>query len=182
MTIIKRSKSSRQRGYTTHGWGSMKKHRGAGHRGGRGRAGSGKRGDQKKPRYWKSKKTFGKFGFKSKSRVPDMTPINLKTIDDRIESLVIKGVAKLDNGTYTLNLSDIGYNKLLSTGKVTRKLIITTDFATEKAVDKVKKAGGEVNIICDNQKNQSEDENAETAVNDSVEPAKSTKESPEQTV
>ena len=49
----KRSKNSRQRGSKTHGWGAMKKHRGAGHRGGRGAAGSGKRGDAKKPSIWR---------------------------------------------------------------------------------------------------------------------------------
>ena len=37
------------RGSHTHGYGSKKKHRGAGSRGGRGMAGSGKRADQKKP-------------------------------------------------------------------------------------------------------------------------------------
>ena len=37
------------RGTSSHGWGSKKKHRGAGHRGGKGMAGSGKRADQKKP-------------------------------------------------------------------------------------------------------------------------------------
>ena len=48
MVTNKRSKDTRQRGSNTHGWGAMKKHRGAGHRGGRGNAGTGKRGDAKK--------------------------------------------------------------------------------------------------------------------------------------
>ena len=49
MVLNKRKKNSRMRGNTTHGYGSMKKNRGAGNRGGRGMAGSGKRADQKKP-------------------------------------------------------------------------------------------------------------------------------------
>jgi large subunit ribosomal protein L15 len=49
MTTHRRKKNVKQRGSKTHGWGSMKKHRGAGNRGGRGKAGTGKRGDQKKP-------------------------------------------------------------------------------------------------------------------------------------
>ena len=65
MTLNKRKKATRQRGSKTHGWGSMKKHRGAGNRGGRGRAGSGKRGDAKKPSYQK-KAYLGGHGFKSK--------------------------------------------------------------------------------------------------------------------
>ena len=171
MTIIKRSKNSRQRGYTTHGWGSMKKHRGAGHRGGRGRAGSGKRGDQNKPSSWANKKYFGKFGFKSRSRAPKITPINIKTLEDRSDSLVMKGLAKFDNGTYTLNLSDLGYNKLLSTGKATKKFIITTAFATEKAIEKIKKAGGDVKLLVVKPKKQTKSENAEPTANKSAEPA-----------
>jgi large subunit ribosomal protein L15 len=147
MAVSKRKRSTRRRGTTTHGWGSMKKRRGAGNRGGRGRAGSGKRGDQKKPSLWKNRKYFGKYGFKSKSRAPKIKPINIKTIDDKTESLVKKGLIKFENGSYVINLSDLGYNKLLSTGKVTKKFTITTDYATEKAVEKIKKAGGDVNVL-----------------------------------
>ena len=48
MVTRQESKSRKQRGKRTHGWGMGKKHRGAGNRGGRGRAGLGKRGAQKK--------------------------------------------------------------------------------------------------------------------------------------
>ena len=48
MTATKRKKNTRMRAHTTHGWGSMKKRRGAGNRGGRGMAGTGKRAAQKK--------------------------------------------------------------------------------------------------------------------------------------
>ena len=53
MTYNKRKKNTRMRGGTTHGYGSMKKNRGAGNRGGRGNAGSGKRADSKKPKIYK---------------------------------------------------------------------------------------------------------------------------------
>ena len=49
MSVNKRKKNTRMRAKTTHGYGSMKKNRGAGNRGGRGMAGSGKRADQIKP-------------------------------------------------------------------------------------------------------------------------------------
>lgn len=147
MTVNKRKKNTRQRGYTTHGWGSMKKHRGAGHRGGRGRAGSGKRGDQKKPSYWKDKNCFGKSGFVSKSRSPKVNAVNIKTLEDRSEALVARGMAKFENGAYVIDLTALGYNKLLSTGSATKKMLITAAYATEKAVAKVKKAGGDVKVL-----------------------------------
>jgi large subunit ribosomal protein L15 len=146
MAVHKQKKNVRQRAKTTHGWGSMKKHRGAGHRGGRGLSGSGKRSDQRKPALWKDKKYFGKHGFTSKSRMPEMVTINIKTLDDRAETFVKKGTAKFENGAYVIDLADIGYNKLLSTGNATKKLMITTAYATEKAVEKVKKAGGDVKV------------------------------------
>jgi large subunit ribosomal protein L15 len=152
MAINKRKKKTRQRAATTHGWGSMKKHRGAGHRGGRGRAGSGKRGDQKKPSSWAKKKYFGKFGFKSKSRSPEVKPINIKTIEDRSETLLARGLIKLADGAYVIDLAALGYNKLLSTGNATKKMIITTAYATEKAVAKVKKAGGDVKVLVQKKK------------------------------
>jgi len=110
-------------------------------------AGTGKRGDQKKPSVWKDKHYFGKWGFISKSRAPETYGIDIKTIEDRLDTLIKKGLAKQEGATITINLEDLGYNKLLSTGNVTKKLIITTDFATQKAVDKVKKAGGEVKLL-----------------------------------
>ena len=71
MVVNKRKKNTRMRGNTTHGWGSMKKRRGAGNRGGRGNAGTGKRADQKKPTILKlyGNSYFGKHGFKNQRRV-----------------------------------------------------------------------------------------------------------------
>jgi len=169
MAINKRKKNSRQRGTTSHGWGSMKKHRGAGHRGGRGNSGSGKRGDQKKPCKWKNPKYFGGHGFTSKSRMPTMVPINIKTLEDRAEALVEKGYAKLAGGAYTINLADLGYNKLLSTGKATKKFMITTDYATAKAVEKIKNAGGDVKVLA--KPAQTETPKAEPEAKPEAEPA-----------
>lgn len=146
MTTNKCSKNRRQRGHTTHGWGSMKKHRGAGHRGGRGRAGSGKRGDAKKPSEWKAGRKQGKYGFKSKSRAIKEKTLNIKTVEDRIERLVTLGKAKFQNGSYYVNLEELGSTKLLSTGNVTRKYMITTPLATPKAIEKIQAAGGNVTL------------------------------------
>ena len=63
MVVNKRKKNSRQRGSTTHGFGSKKKHRGHGSRGGSGLAGTGKRADAKKPSFWHDTEYFGGHGF-----------------------------------------------------------------------------------------------------------------------
>lgn len=145
MTHNKRAKNSRARGEWTHGWGAKKKHRGAGHRGGRGNAGTGKRGDAKKPRYWKDTKYFGKNGF---------TPINQKItnaigishLDSIIETLIKTGKATQNNDKITINLKDINHHKLLGNGHTNKKLNITTETASPKAIEKIQKAGGNVTL------------------------------------
>jgi len=137
MMKFKRKKVQKYRGSKTHGCGSMKKRRGAGNRGGRGRAGSGKRGDCKKPRYWKEKPPKG---FVPKNTTT-IKPINLDAIQ-----LTIDKHKKGKDQTYDLDLKKIGHNKLLGKGKIKSKVVITTPSASKKAIEKVKKAGGEVKI------------------------------------
>ena len=145
MTIIKRKKSTRQRAGTTHGWGSMKKHRGAGHRGGRGNAGTGKRGDAKKPRIWKEK-YFGTKGFTSKSRNIISTTINVKTLDLQAEKLSEKGIVQKKTDIYEINLTKLGIQKLLGGGRVSKKLKIEVEHCSERAKTKIEEAGGQVNL------------------------------------
>lgn len=138
-----RKKNVRQRAGTTQGWGSMKKHRGAGNRGGRGMAGTGKHADQKKPSIWKNTKYFGKYGFKNKNGISTYG-ISIASILDSVDSLVKSGKASVDKDVVVIDLAKLGYNKLLAGGKVTKKLKITTEFASKRAVEKVSEAGGSV--------------------------------------
>jgi len=151
MTTYKIRKNRKMRGSKTHGWGSMKKHRGAGSRGGRGMAGTGKRGDAKKPSIWKDTKYFGKHGFKRPKKITiEIKAINLKTIEQNLESLLSKKLIEKKNDSYVIDLKKLGFNKLLSTGKVTKKFSIKCEYASKKAIDKIKKAGG--NIILEEKK------------------------------
>lgn len=141
---FKKKKVKKYRGSKTHGCGSMKKRRGAGNRGGRGRAGSGKKGDAKKPSYWGLKSS--RKGFTSKSR-KKIKAINLDIIHKNLNSWLEKGLATKKPSGYEIELKKIGYGKLLGSGNVKQKLMIIASFASRKAVDKVKKAGGEVKIL-----------------------------------
>lgn len=146
-----RKKNSRQRGSKTHGWGSMKKHRGAGHRGGRGNAGSGKRGDCKKPRYQKKNIKPGKYGFHSPVIHKKIKTINLSLLSQVIDKYVYKNLAKLDKDTYSIDLNKLGFDKLLGTGKINKKIVVDVMFASEKAVSKVCEVGGKVNLPTQNE-------------------------------
>lgn len=141
---FKTKKSRKLRGGQTHGYGAKKKHRGAGNRGGRGRAGSGKRADQKKPSYQKVGKHYlGRTGFKSKNAVK-IVAINIRDLEIQIDAFVAQKLAKKTGDMYSIDLSDIGYNKLLGAGKATKKMDIKSVYASSSAVEKINKAGGKV--------------------------------------
>ena len=142
MTVNKRKKFSRYRGSMTHGCGSKKKRRGAGNRGGRGMAGSGKRSDSKKPSIWKEN-YFGKHGFSSKcSR--DIRAVNIDYLDENILKLNSQKLANKENDFFSIELEKLGFNKLLSKGKVANKYKIKVPYASKKAIEKIKGSGGEV--------------------------------------
>ncbi len=143
MTVNKRKKNSRHRGSWTHGWGEKKKHRGAGSRGGRGNAGSGKKGDSKKPSIWKNPSYFGKKGFKSKN-FRKFVGQNTGYLEKGLDKLLEKNLISKENDVYSVDSRKLGFNKLLGRGKVKRKFKIEVPFASKKAIQVIKEAGGSV--------------------------------------
>ena len=143
MTFTKSKKNVRQRGNTTHGWGAMKKHRGKGNKGGAGRAGTGKRGDAKKPSYWKTEK-FGKDGFIRRKNMKKDITINLSDIPKKIEAFLKEKIAIDNKDNIEINLTKTGYTKLLATGKIDKKYVITIKSASASAIEKVEEKGGKV--------------------------------------
>lgn len=129
MKTKKRKKFSRMRGSHTHKRGAMKRARGRGHRGGTGMAGSGKKADQKKS---KILALYGNNYFGKDKTLRKKVSIKLKSIN--LRDIKTKGKKEI-------NL--IGY-KILSMGDVKEKLTITASAASKLALDKVKKAGGDI--------------------------------------
>ena len=144
MTVNKRKKNTRQRGYKTHGWGSKKKHRGKGHQGGAGMAGTGKRADSKKPSIWKDVNYFGKHGFISKTPKVKINAVNISFIEKHLNKFLSQNLIKKDDSFYYFELEKLGFNKLLGDGRVSMKFKIKTPYASKTAIEKVKEAGGEV--------------------------------------
>ncbi len=145
----KRKKSSRMhgRGRGTHGWGERKKHKKSGHRGGIGMAGSGKRADHKKTLVTKQygHGYFGKKGITSrKSQKDKRKRINLRDIELNLEKYIQKGIAKKTTSGFEINLEN--YKILGSSEKdlLKNKLIIKAKEASNLALEKVKKSGGEI--------------------------------------
>ncbi|MFC1710663.1 uL15m family ribosomal protein [Nanoarchaeota archaeon] len=141
MRLKKKKKSSRMHGRKmgTHGGGARKKRKGSGHRGGVGLSGSGKRADHKKSMILKKygHGYFGKQGITSRgSKRDNRKRINLMDITQNLEKY-----GKKTGKGYELDL--VKY-KILGKGEVNQKLIIKAKEASKTAIEKVKKAGGEI--------------------------------------
>lgn len=143
MVVNKRSRQSRKQGSGTHGWG-RNKHRGSGSTGGFGNAGTGKKAHGKKPSIW-ALDYFGKHGFSSKSRT-HVSAITIKDVDQKLPGWVAKKQASQEGGVVVVDLGKLGYNKLIGTGRISRKAKITVKKSSAGASEKIKAAGGELII------------------------------------
>lgn len=143
MKLKKRRKSSRMhgRGMGSCGRGARKRGRGKGDRGGVGMSGTGKRADQKKTLVTKlyGHGYFGKQGITSKKTERDKRKrINLMQIENNL-----KKYGKKSGDKWEITLKDY---KILGDGEIKNKLIISAKEASESAIKKVKKLGGEIII------------------------------------
>ena len=111
------SRTNKFRGSRYHGRGK-KAGRGAGKRGGRGNAGINKHRLMTRLKYMP--RHWGMHGF---NRHPSLRKVNI-----------------------SINLGEIGYDKLLGKGRIDRAINITVSKASALAVSKVEAAGGSVNI------------------------------------
>ena len=120
------------RGTRTIGYGRIGQHRDSGSKGNR------KVGRHK--HLWSKVVTqcpnyFGKHGFHSPQKIHlKENTINLNKLSEITQA-----------GQTTINLTEMGYTKLLGTGKITKALKITVPVCSALAAEKIKAAGGQVN-------------------------------------
>jgi large subunit ribosomal protein L15 len=132
----KERKTRKMRGSRTHGYGRVGQHRDAGSRGHR------KVGRHKhlwsyvvahEPDY------FGKHGFTSpQSLKRKENTINIKQLNE------LTAETSGEKDKTQVNLTSLGYTKLLGTGKITKPLIVNVPSCSKSAAEKIKKAGGQV--------------------------------------
>jgi large subunit ribosomal protein L15 len=147
MFMIRKSrKINKMRGSRTVGGGCSKKRRGAGHRGGRGQAGLHKHKWSWTVKY--DPHHFGKYGFKRpRKTVFKFKPVNLSYLDEKAQEMVEKGQANEEDGKIVIDVTEMGYNKVLGSGRVTKALLVKSPLFSESATQKIEEAGGEaVNI------------------------------------
>jgi len=121
-------KTEKRRGTRTIGRGGIKKWRGKGHRGGKGYAGT-----KKHRKSWVLRYERDHIG-KPKGFIPktskSVCSINLRDLD------------RLAGDKKEIVLADHGYDKVLGSGKITKKLVVKAGSFSRIAKERIEKAGG----------------------------------------
>ncbi|MDD1763388.1 MAG: 50S ribosomal protein L15 [Methanobacteriaceae archaeon] len=140
--IRKSRKINKLRGSRTNGGGCSKMRRGAGHRGGRGNSGLHKHMWSWVVKY--DPQHFGKYGFKRPQKtVFKFRPVNLDYLNEKAQELVKNGQAIEEDGKIVIDVTEMGYNKVLGRGKLTQSLVIKSPLFSQSALRKIEEAGGE---------------------------------------
>jgi large subunit ribosomal protein L15 len=130
-------KTRKHRGSRTQGYGRIGQHRKTGSKGYR------KAGRHK--HLWSYVTTyepnyFGKSGFTSPKSLKQKTKtVNINKLDELSTQHATEREGKL-----VIDLTSLGYTKLLGTGQTTKPLIINIPSASKTATEKIKKAGGQI--------------------------------------
>ena len=72
----------------------------------------------------------------------NVSVVNVGELDELADQLSNDGLAQLDEGVYHMNLGDLEIEKVLGTGRVTKKLAITAYEFSGVAREKIEAAGG----------------------------------------
>ena len=126
------SRTNKFRGRSRYHGRGKKAGRGAGKRGGRGNAGINKHRLMTRLKYMPGH--WGMYGF---NRHPSLRTVNV--------SINMQEVQALADGD-SINLREMGYDKLLGKGRLDRAIHITVAEASARAIEKVEAAGGSVTI------------------------------------
>ena len=149
-------KVRKMRGTRTHGYGRVGQHRKAGQRAGKGKTSQWKK--SKKSYYLKQKELgfpdpdwdFGKRGFKRPqdiNRIYQVNALNVKDLDSKIDELTKNNKASKSGNTYTIDLKNINIQKILGRGEINKKINISVNKASKRAIEKIESAGGKVTLL-----------------------------------
>ena len=135
----RKRKVRKLRGSRTMGWGQVGQHRKSGGHGGVGNAGL-----HKHKWSWilvHDPDHFGKDGFHRPRSHEIKRWINVGDIEQLLEKVEIK---ETRDGLPVLNLKEMGVEKVLGKGKITKALYIIAESWTKKAENAIKAVGGKI--------------------------------------
>ena len=72
--------------------------------------------------------------------------LNVGDLDAIVDNLVNLGLAYKEGEVYVVDLSELGYSKLLGAGKISKPVKVVVDYVTPKAAEKIQQVGGALEI------------------------------------
>ena len=144
--IRTKRKINKQRGSRSNGGGCTKKRRGAGNKGGKGKAGAGKQ-------HWTwtvihDPNHFGKHGFKRPQKmIKKISTVNLVYLEEQADKLIEQGKASKDGDAIVIDVTELGYDKVLAKGKITKAYKISAPQFSASAIEKIEELGGEAILL-----------------------------------
>ena len=138
---MKKCNTKKFRGSRTCGGGTSKNRRGAGNRGGRGKSGENKHHAtlaQKMGYHRGHQKGFTR----PLKTLKDASIVNVGELDELADQLVEDGFAELNDEVYHIDLNGLDIEKVLGTGRVSKKLAVTACEFSATARSKIEDAGG----------------------------------------
>jgi large subunit ribosomal protein L15 len=132
-------KVRKMRGSRTHGWGQIGQHRRSGSRGGKGQAGMHKHKWSYTQRYEPDR--FSKDKFKPPNQMKSNI-INLKQLEEIAYKMQQAGKGKREK--VSIDLKEMGYDKLLGSGKISVSISVKVPSCSEVAKKKIEESNGEV--------------------------------------
>ena len=144
--IRTKRKINKQRGSRSNGGGCTKKRRGAGNKGGKGKAGM-----DKQNWTWTvihDPNHFGKHGFKRPQKmIKDVKTVNLNYLEEHADALIAEGKASKDGDAIVIDVTELGYDKVLAKGKITKAYKISAPQFSASAIEKIEELGGEAILL-----------------------------------
>lgn len=135
-------KTRKKRGSRTYGYGQVGQHRKTSSKGRR-KSGYNKHGWTYVVKY--EPEYFGKRGFTSpRSLGRKINVINVGELDELADRLTREEKLEEKEGKAFLDLDQLGYDKLLARGSVTKPVLVKVASHSEAAAKKVEEAGGQV--------------------------------------
>ena len=115
-------------------------------KGGKGKAGAGKQ-------HWTwtvihDPDHFGKHGFKRPQKmIKKISAVNLKYLEEQADKLIAQGKASKDGDAIVIDVTELGYDKVLAKGKITKAYKISAPQFSASAIEKIEELGGEAIIL-----------------------------------
>ncbi|MDE0869177.1 MAG: uL15 family ribosomal protein [Candidatus Poseidoniaceae archaeon] len=135
------TKANKHRGRNRYHGRGKKAGRGAGKRGGRGLAGINKHRVMTRIKYMPNH--WGMHGF---NRHPTLRTVYVTVNVSQLEDMA--------NGSDTIDLTELGIDKILGSGRINSALNVVVQEASARAIEKIEAAGGSIDVGNDDQRDE----------------------------